>query len=249
MDSYTIDSLDDLTQTFAAIRMKAVEAAAEELRTMSRNDEAWKDPRVFVNGRAYASWSGMPDAQMAQVLKDFSTIIIVPREGPVQEAVHLAYEYIVGRCMSFQNPSGFYASNFLWFVNGEPVSQQAPDVTRMGLRGNVQVVNRAGYAAMPEIFIPDGIIYGAFRMLERIYGKRIALSFSYGPAHAFGQVWPGDRKGGTSPLAVPVLTIGHPSAGFKGRATRPGVRLRKRSREMRKDADRLAKRLGLEPKK
>ena len=248
MARYTVESLDDLTQTFAAIRMTAVEAAADALRTLSAGSDVWNDPRVFVNGKPY-NVNSMPNAQMAQVMKDFSTIIIVPREGPVQEAVHLAYEYIVAQCMSFQNPSGFYASNFMWFVNGEPASQQAPDVSRMGSRGNVQIVNRAGYASMPEIFIPDGIIYGAFKMLERIFGKQIALSFSYGPAHAFDQVWPSGRKGGTPPLAVPVLTIGHASAGFKRRATRPGVRLRKRSREMRKEADQLAKRLGLEPKK
>lgn len=248
MDSYTIDSLDDLTRTFAHIRMQAVEAAASELRRMSRQSEVWKDPRIFVNGRPYTGSRGVPDAQLAQTMKDFSTIIIVPSGGPVQEAVELAHQYVLSRMGNFLNPTGFYESNFLWLMNGDPISQAAPDVRRMGLKGNVQLVNRAGYAASLEVFMPDHIVYGAYVMLKKRFDKRIALSFTYAPSDAFGQVWPGDRKD-TRPLAVPVLTIGHPSATFKQRATRPGVRLRKRQRAAEKEADRLAKRLGLEPKK
>lgn len=219
--SYTVNSFDDLSKTFASVREYTARVAKEQLEKFQQEHA---DAVVFVDGSKTTPINGV---------KLFGTVIITARSGPVQEAVGLAWDFVFSRALSFQNPTGFYANQFVWFINGDPVGSAQPNVSRMGARGNVQLVNRAGYASMPEIFLADGVIWGAYNMLRRTFGERLALSFGYGPAHAFAQVWPGDRTR-VRPLAVPVLTIGHPSAGFKRRGTKPGVLNRKRAREARK---------------
>lgn len=234
---YSVDSLDDLKQTFADIRMRTVQIAREALQEERRKQgSAFKEqPVVIVDGKRGRSMESV---------KDFGTIIIVARSGPVLEAVQMAHQYVIAQTATFKNASGFYANRFLWLMNGERVGDQPPDVRRMGLRGNVQLVNRAGYASTLEIALPDHIVRGAYELLRRRFGARLKLSFGYGPADAFAQEWPSDRgEASTHPLAVPVLTIGHPAATFTERQTRPGVRRRRRERVAFKEAARLVRRL------
>lgn len=221
----TAESFEELGSILEGIRAYSIKVAAETLREVQAQSPAMKNPVVLVDGKK----------KPITDVKIFGTITILAQYGPVREAVQLATEYVAQACGGFKHPSGFYQRLFAWYMNGDLVSEGTPDVARMGKLGNVQLVNAAGYAAMPEIFLPDAVIYGAYKRLAREFGDRLALSFSYGPAHAFGQVWPERRK--SKPfLAVPVLTIGHPSANFKRRGTRPGVRIRARRRAAAKAA-------------
>lgn len=223
------DSLENLGSVFEDVRKYAVRVALETLREVQVQSPAMRDPTVYVDGK-----KGKPVADV----KLFGTITMVAPYGPVQEAVQLAQEIVAERCGGFANPTGFYARHFAWYMNGDAVGgNRSPNVARMGRRGNVQLVNTAGYAAMPEIFLPDAVIYDAYRRLSRLFRDRIALSFSYAPSQAFGQAWPDGRKSRPF-LAVPVLTIGHPSAAFKRRASRPGVRQRRRVRDAKREAAR-----------
>lgn len=236
---YTVDSLDNLTTTFAEIRKTVAKVARDEIRSMQR-DPMWRDPVIYVDGKR---------AEPERV-KDFGTIVILPQGGPVEEATKLAHQYVLEQA-GFHHESGFYMSEFAWYMNGKPEGTTPPDVQRMGLKGNVQLVNRAGYASSLEVLLPDHVIYGAYTLLKRTYGQRLALSYSYGPAHAFDQAWPDARQlrsGAASSsrpkhiyMAVPILTIGHPTATFKQQKRRPGVLFRKRRREL----ERVAKQLGL----
>lgn len=232
MQTYTIESADNLQETFAAIRKSVAKAARDEMRSMQR-DPMWRDPVVYVDGKR---------AEPERV-KDFGTIVILPQGGPVEEAVQLAHQYVLEQA-GFHHNTGFYMSEFAWYMNGKPEGSSPPDVQRMGLKGNVQLVNRAGYASSLEVLLPNHVIYGAYTLLKKTYGQRLALSYSYGPATAFDQAWPDARQVRASRpkhvyMAVPILTIGHPTATFRQQKRRPGVLWRKRRREL----ERVAKEL------
>lgn len=229
MLQYTANNLDDLSSVFADIRQRTAQAAREELSKLAATQPGWEDPAIYVDGRP-----GKPEA-----VKDFGTIVIVPSGGPVEEAMQLAWEFVNAQTMrawsAFNRSTGFYASSVSWFMNGQHVGQELPRVERMGLKGNVQLVGRAGYASALEIDLPNHIIYGAYTLLKSTFGNRLALAYGYRLAHEYSQVWPADRKS-PRPMAVPVLTIGHPTATFRQRATRPGVLRRARLRETKRSA-------------
>jgi hypothetical protein len=220
------DPFEDLSRSFDHVRRYTAAVAYKALKDVQKSEPAMADAVIYVDGKK--------DRPLEDV-KAFGKIVMVAPHGPVQEAVDLAHEFVAMATGGIQNPTGFYARAFAWYKNGKLVGSRPPNLDKFGLRSNVQLVNFAGYASMPEIFLPDGVIYGAFRQLKRVFGERIALSFSYGPAHAYAQAWPPTRRR-TQPLAVPVLTIGHPSASFKRLGTVPGVRRRARVRAAKRAA-------------
>lgn len=225
METYRAESLDDLSNTFEYLRLRTAQIARQALEAVQRAG-GMTDAVVIVDGRI-----GRPE----DTVKLFGKITYTTAQGPLQEAIDLANEYVSTAAGQFQHPSGFYAQHFRWFVNGAP-SGGVPDASRVGRRGNVQLVDVAGYAAMPEIFVPGGVLYGAAKAIERRYGQRLAVKFGYAPVAAFELEWPAGRK--ASYLAVPTLTLGYVTASFaqdrrSAQLKRPGKRARKRQRAAR----------------
>jgi hypothetical protein len=155
-------------------------------------------------------------------------IVYVAGMGPVAEAVRIAHDFAtMAAGGAFKAPTGHYASQFAWFMNGDAVGSEPPDVKRMGVKGNVQLVNRAPYASVLEILMPDGILYGAYNLLRRTFGTRLRLVYGYAMADAFGgQVQPSGRT--VRPMSIPFLLIGNPISG-SSRHVPPGVNRRRRA--------------------
>jgi hypothetical protein len=227
VETYRADSLEDLSNTLEYVRLRTAEIARQALEAVQRAG-GMQDAVVVVDGRV-----GQPE----DTVKLFGKITYATAQGPLQEAIDLAFDYVSAAVSQFKQPTGFYAANFRWFVNGTPTGGALPDASRVGRRGNVQFVDVAGYAAMPEIFVPGGVLYGAARAIERRYGQRIAVKFGYAPVAAFDLAWPAGRK--ASYLAVPTLTLGYLTASFaQGRKSsqwaKPGKRARKREQQRRR---------------
>lgn len=218
-------SIAQLHETFEWVRQKTAEIADEALKR-AQGAGALKEYVTFVDGK-----SGRRPADV----KLWGTIAYVSTGGDVQKAIELVWDYVFSMLMRLKAATGFYRTNFHWFMNGQSFGMQPPNVERMGLKGNVQLTNLTGYASPLEFHVPGGILYGAARAVHRAFPYTVALKFGYAPADAFGpQAWKQGTKN-TPPLAVPVITMGHPGAKFmEGRANvlrRPGVRYRKRLRE------------------
>jgi hypothetical protein len=226
VETYRAESLEDLSKTLEYVRLRTAQIARQTLEAVQRAG-AMTDAVVIVDGRVGRS---------EDTVKLFGKITYATAQGPLQEAIDLANEYVSAAVGQFKQPTGFYAANFRWFVNGAPTGGAVPDASRVGRRGNVQLVDVAGYAAMPEIFVPGGVLYGAARAIERRYGQRLAVKFGYAPVAAFELAWPSGRK--ASYLAVPTLTLGYLTASFaqqrrSAQWARPGKRARKRQRAVR----------------
>jgi len=227
VETYRADSLEDLSNTLEYVRLRTAEIARQALEAVQRAG-GMQDAVVVVDGRVGGA---------ENTVKLWGKITYATAQGPLQEAIELANEYVTAAASQFKQPTGFYAQHFRWFVNGTPTGGSVPDAGRVGRRGNVQLVDVAGYAAMPEIFVPGGVLYGAARAIERRYGQRLAVKFGYAPVAAFEIDWPAGRK--ASYLAVPTLTLGYLTASFaqqrkSSQWARPGKRARKRQRAARR---------------
>lgn len=213
MEYLESESFDFLAEQFAMVRRRTAEIAREALK-----ESGLEHPVIFVDGKKGAS---------EDAVKEFGEIIYVADLGPLQQAIDLVELTLAHYASSaFKKPTGFYQSKFHWFVNGRDWGGAPPKANIVGARGNVQVVNLAGYASPVEIFVPNGIIYGAFNALRTMFGRRINSAYGYAPADAFDQVWPPDHT--ARPLAIPILTFGHPASTFEWKVRRPGTNLRRR---------------------
>jgi hypothetical protein len=159
-------------------------------------------------------------------VKPFGQIVYAPPTGPIAEAIAMALEIIRSRGPS-NRETGFYASDFQWYVNGKPVAG-VPDGKTIGPSGNVQVANLAPYATMQEIQVPRGVLYAAFTVLKRAFGQRLVLGYGYRLARgAFVQDQP---KGKEAPTNVPTLMIASPGGKVRSSVKVPGSKIRKAKR-------------------
>jgi len=175
-------------------------------------------PIVYTDGR-----KGRPPEEV----RPFGQIVYAPGTGPIAEAIAMALEIIRSRGPA-NRETGFYASDFQWYVNGKPVAG-VPDGKTIGPKANVQISNLAPYATMQEIQIPRGVLYAAFNALTRAFGPRLVLTYGYRLARgAFTQDQP---KGKEAPTNVPTLLIASPGGKIRRSVKRPGSRARKRRRQ------------------
>jgi hypothetical protein len=88
---------------------------------------------------------------------------------------------------------------------------------------------------MAEIFVPRGVIFAAYNQLSRAFGSTLSLRFDYRRAKDFGGHLekPGTRGGRF--FSVPVLTIGNPASTVIPGRTSPGVNIRERRSEARRE--------------
>jgi hypothetical protein len=166
---------------------------------------------------------GIKDRKPEQV-KLWGTIIFVPGLGPVVAAAALA-DSIVRSAAPVD--TGRYKSRFAWYQNGQPINGPPTDISRLGARGNIELVDRVPYAAMVEEQRPSGVIYAAYNALRRAYGNQLRLAYKYGAPDDYDQEpAPGNRH-----YAVPRLTIGSPMSNMKTGGNRPGRNARRRARK------------------
>jgi hypothetical protein len=162
----------------------------------------------------------------AEEVKNFGKIVITPGTGPVAEAAAMAGALVVSQA---PRATGFYAGQFQTWVNGKKVSRVDPKA--IGRNGNVQIADLAPYAAIPEIEVPNGVLFAAYSAIRRQYGAQLAVHFGY--RRPQGQFTPATDSpySRATAINIPVLEIGNPGGSVKTGASRPGRNLRKRARQ------------------
>lgn len=183
-------------------------ATAEEELAQAQAAGSLTDPVIVVDGKR----NGDP----ANV-KPFGTIAFVETQGPMAEAIAATAAFVSGMAPV---DTGFYVSGFLWLQNGNPV-RGLPNADEVGVRGNVQLINRTPYAGWMEIEIPHGVIFGAYTFLSRLFGNRLNISYSYVHGDQFGGLISRPENPPLRPYAMPVLTIGGPASTVGTRRVRP----------------------------
>lgn len=220
--SRSIAGADDLREFFAYLEAYLPALAREALAEEQARGNLAK-PTIYVDGR-----KGAP----LDSVKTFGNITFVAGEGNVAAAVSMVDAFARAAA---PRDSGHYGRSLRWFVNGRPAAG-APSVKQIGLRGNAELVDLAPYAAMVEIMVPRGVIFGAFTQAARAFGRTVAIGFRYADAADFGghMEKPG-TKGGRY-FKVPVVSIGNPvSTVFPGvMRSRPGHNLQHRRRTVRR---------------
>jgi hypothetical protein len=190
-------------------------------------DTAWQEAAKMYGAGGLAKpvviTDNVKDRRPEQV-KLWGKIIFVPGLGPVVEAAALA-DSIVRSAAPVR--TGHYKSRFAWYMNGRPIAGPPTDISRLGAQGNVELVDRAPYAAMVEEQVPQGVIYAAYNALRRAYGNQLRLAYRYGAPDDYDQE---PAKNGRR-YAVPRLTIGSPMSNMKTGGTRPGRNTRRRRRQ------------------
>jgi hypothetical protein len=218
-----IDDMADLSDAVAWFHDLHIETAQEELATAQAGGSLL-DPTTFVDGKK----NGDVDE-----VNLFGNITYVGGMGPVDEAIQAAWAFVEAAAPV---RTGHYRQSLAWFANGQ-MTGAPPQGKRLGLRGNAELVDLAPYAAMAEIMVPKGVIYGAYVAVSRRFGKTVSVSYRYTRAERYGgfMLAPG-MPAPKRPYNVPVLTIGNPSSSVKpGVArSRPGYNIRRRRATVRK---------------
>lgn len=214
----------ELRAALESVRLEVIATAKATLAQVQADNPGMREPVTIVDGK-----KNRPPESMRLFGEGITFMAPV---AAAKEAVHFAELYVRAAVLNvFKHPSGFYASHFTWYVNGDEQGAGEPDISKMGARGNAQLVNTAGYAAMPEIFVPGGVLFACYKFLRQKFGNRISVSFRYAPAAAFVSDWPLRRGArGARRYALPVLTIGQPAATFEVGARTPGVNRRGKAR-------------------
>lgn len=223
---------DELVQSLHWFHQYHIETARDELAKAQRAG-ALLDPVDIVDGK-----KGAP----IEAVKFFGNITYADSIGPLREAIAAAEAFVL---TAAPRETGWYRDALQWFANGNPTSGP-PDAERVGARGNVQLVDLAPYASTVEIRVPRGVIFGAYTVLSRMFGKSLNIGFHYDQAGTFGGLRERPGNPAKRPYAIPVLTIGNPASTVKsGAKARPGVEARKVARhERRRAAEEAAKRGG-----
>lgn len=159
-------------------------------------------------------------------VKPFGKIVYVDSLGPLRQAIAAASAFLGSWA---PRDTGFYQGALRWFANGRPVGG-LPNAERVGLAGNVQLVDLAPYASTLEIDVPRGVIYAAYTFLNRTYAGRLNINFSYRQASLFGGFIERPDNPAVRPYAVPVLTMGNPGSTVRDGARRPAGQRGKRRR-------------------
>lgn len=176
------------------------------------------DPLSFVDGKRN------PNVDM---VKPFGTIRYTDALGPLKEAIAAADAFVRQWA---PRDTGLYESALRWFANGRPTAG-LPNAERVGVAGNVQLVDLVPYASTLEIEVPRGVIYGTYSFLSRMFGGRLNISFTYAQASKFGGFIEREGNPAARPYAVPVLTIGNPGSTVRdGARPRPASSRGKRRR-------------------
>jgi hypothetical protein len=222
-----IDGIDDLTDSLRWFASLLPQTAEEELAKEQARGNLLK-PIVIVDGRK---------GKDEDTVKPFGNITYVEGVGPMREAIAAADAFVRSAA---PRRSGFYAESLTWFANGRRTGSP-PAADKVGLAGNVQLIDLAPYASMVEIDVPRGVIFGAYTMLVRQFGRQLSIAYSYVNPDKYGGLREPPGKAARVPYAVPVLTIGNPSSSVKpGIGSRPGAHRRRAARK----AARAAKKAG-----
>lgn len=211
-----IGSIDDLAaslQWFADL----LPATAEQELAKEQARGNLLEPVTLVDGRKGAD---------EQTVKPFGTIAYTEGAGPLREAIHAAAAFVKAAA---PHESGFYESALRWFRNGHRVEGGVPDADRVGLKGNVELVDLAPYASVVEVDVPRGVIFGAYAWLTRRYGHQLTIQFRYAKPGQYGGLIARPGNPARVPYYVPVLTIANPASGLPGgvQGSRPGYNLRR----------------------
>lgn len=226
-----ISDIADITDSLAWFADLLPITAKEELAKEQASGDLL-DPITLVDGRKNED---------VEAVKPFGNITYVEGVGPLREAIAAAEAFVR---TAAPLKSGWYRDSLQWFANGKPV-HGTPDAAKVGVNGNVQLVDLAPYASWLEIETPRGIIFGAYNWLARQYGRQLSIGYGYAPPAQFGGLRARPSNPARAPYAVPVLTIGNPSSKVHaGVKTRPGAHKRRKARQARKLARASAKAEG-----
>lgn len=182
------------------------------------------DPVSFVDGKRNPN---------VDSVKPFGVISYVDALGPMRQAIAAADTFV--RTYA-PRETGFYEGALRWFrsARGGPRAVSGlPNADNLLPTSNVQLVDLAPYASTLEIEVPRGVIYGAYALLNRMFGGQLSISFTYGAPAEFGGLIEKPGNPAARPYAVPVLTIGGPASSVRdGARPRPanarGTRRRRR---------------------
>lgn len=216
-----IDNLDDLTQSIEWFNALLPVTARDELQKEQARGNL-RDPVSYVDGKKNPN---------IDAVKPFGTISYVEGSGPLAEAIAAADVFV--RTYAPRD-TGHYDRALQWFANGRNAGGR-PDAKRVGLRGNVQLVDLAPYASTLEIEVPRGLIYGAYTFLSRLFGRTLSIGFSYAMAYQFGGFIEKPGNPAITHYAVPVLTMGNPASTVKRGARGTPAKTRGKRRRSRAD--------------
>lgn len=211
-----VDSAEDLQASLLWFHRLLPATAKEELAKAQRSGSLLK-PVTYVDGRK---------GRDEDAVKPFGIITYADSIGPLREAIAAAWAIVQSAA---PHRTGHYESALQWFANGRRVGGP-PDAARVGVRGNVQLVDFAPYASTLEISVPRGIIWQAYTSLARTYGKALSISYGYGQPDKMGGLMEPPGRPALRPYAVPILTIGNPASTVNPKAKRPGAGQRRRKR-------------------
>lgn len=211
-----VDSAEDLQASLLWFHSLLPKTAHEELAKAQRQGSL-RVPTTFVDGKK---------GRDEESVKPFGNITYADSIGPLREAIAMAWAIVQGGA---PRATGHYQRSLQWVANGQ-LTMGPPDAQRVGVRGNVQLVDLAPYASTLEIQVPRGIIYAAYTQLARRFGRTLSISYGYGSAAAFGGLNAPAGRPPLRPYAVPILTIGNPASTVNAKATRPGAAQRRRKR-------------------
>jgi hypothetical protein len=218
-----INDIADLTDAVTWFHALLPDTAEAELAS-EQSQGNLLDPVTTVDGRK---------SDDLDAVKLFGNITYNEAVGPIDEAIAAAWAYVKSRS---PRRTGHYALSLQWFANGQHVAEP-PSAARIGLRGNAELMDLAPYASMVEIMVPNSVIYGAYTLLRRRFGKSLSIGFRYSHADKFGgfMVAPGLPQP-KRPYAIPVLSIGNPVSTVKPGVARstPGYSLRRKRGVVRK---------------
>jgi hypothetical protein len=213
LDVGNVDDLQDALLWFHSL----LPATAEEELAKAQRQGSLLQPTTFVDGK-----KGRDEQQV----RPFGNITYVDSIGPLREAIAMAQAFVQSAAPRL---TGHYESSLQWVANGQ-LTMGPPDAQRVGVRGNVELVDLAPYASTLEIQVPRGVIYGAYVQVARAFGRALSISYGYGQADKYGGLNEPSGRQALRPYAVPILTIGNPASTVRAKVTRPGAGQRRRKR-------------------
>lgn len=212
---------EDLQESLLWFHALLPKTAREELARAQRGGSL-PEPVHFVDGKK---------GRDIDAVKPFGNITYADSIGPLREAIAMAHEFVT---RGAPRASGHYAESLEWLANGQMV-MGLPDAERVGARGNVQLVDLAPYASRLEIEMPRALIYGAFLLISRRFGRQLSVSYGYANPERFGGLRARPGNPPRVPYAVPVLTMGNPASTVRpGARARPGVHAQRLARILRR---------------
>lgn len=214
--SIGVSGVDDLKASLEWFNDLLPKTAREELAKEQRKGSLL-EPVTLVDGRKDDN---------EEHVKPFGQIVYVESLGPLREAIAMVWAFVQSEAPRL---TGFYRDQLQWVANGQ-LTGGPPNVDRVGVRGNVQLLDLAPYASTLEIQVPRGIIYQAYLQVSRRYGKQLSIAYGYAKPGDFGGLRAPEGREPLRPYAVPILTLGNPASTVEAKARRPGAARRRRKR-------------------